>query len=225
MQLMQPRAMTKIWANDTTTGIQETGGPQREKVGAKPKPKTTNVEVRTVDAPARRVPINKGKTSEKLTQVHVRFEDELDSEDDDFEVEAGVILNEEIKDAGDNVNLTVYAGELANNETVSDMQYLKGRVKENWSEDEDDNEEAGFSEKLEENEDGTDISIEQQSEEAPSGIEISPELVVDQMETASLDLRGQNGGEQVMAKIDAEQQEDVSDSGRLFVRNLPYTAR
>ncbi|CAM6084747.1 unnamed protein product [Calypogeia fissa] len=229
LQLMQPRAKTKIWANDTITGVQETGVAQKKRKGDKPNPKGAKVEVKTVDAFARRVPINKGKTSEKLTQLHVRFEDESDSEDDNAEAEAGVILSGERKD-GDYNNHAVdeEKDELVNNETVSDMQYLKSRVKENWSDDDDDEIQEEFSEEVEdEDEDGfkgTDTSTENQTEKILDAKEILPELVVDETELAPADSSGQNVGEQVTATIDAEQQENVSETGRLFVRNLPYTA-
>ncbi|KAL2609507.1 hypothetical protein R1flu_028080 [Riccia fluitans] len=219
LQVMQPRAKTKIWANDTDRGANSLmSRPERQENKKKPA-----VEVKTVEAPARRVPINKGKTSTKLTQVHVRFEDEDESdsdEDDQMLDEAPVVGAVSQKMEGDE---EVTRGEIITDEKVSDTDYLKSKVKTNWSdsEDEQEEEEAQKKEKLDDEEE--EDSEEEKDEEEKIEGDTTPPVIVSGENVD--DVEGREHDTEVGAhQVDAQEQESVAETGRLFVRNLPYTA-
>ncbi|KAL3679101.1 hypothetical protein R1sor_022057 [Riccia sorocarpa] len=225
LQVMQPRAKTKIWANDTNEDFNSLK-PEPGRQGNKKKPA---LEVKTVEAPARRVPINKGKTSTKLTQVHVRFEDEdgSDSDEDDQMLDDAVVVetvSQKTKDDQDADDK-----EIVVDEKVTDTDYLRSKVKTNWSdsEDEQDEEEAEKEDTQEDDEEQEDSEEEdedeeeEEEEESKEGEEKPPVIIsgenVDEVE-------GRQDGAEVTEQVDAEEQESVAETGRLFVRNLPYTA-
>jgi multiple RNA-binding domain-containing protein 1 len=259
LEVMQPRSKSKIWGNDTmlASGL-ETKVPKKEKKNrdrdaSKSK---ASVEVKTVESFSRRVPINKGKGSEKLTQMHVRFEgsDSEGSSDDELYEEAPVldtVRKEEVNAGGlDDISSLQITPEdpLLKDETVTDLDYFKSRTKSgDWS-DEDEEEakkdeaelENASSEEEDEEEDEDEDEDEGEGEDDEEDREVGSEdnaMVIDKDTDVILaeterddternihhdkDVEEQKSGGAVVA---VEEQESVSDTGRLFVRNLPYTA-
>ncbi|BBN20258.1 multiple RNA-binding domain-containing protein 1 [Marchantia polymorpha subsp. ruderalis] len=226
LQVMQPRSKTKIWANDAEGDDKSLkSGPGGGKSNKKPA-----VEVRTVEGFARRVPINKGKTSTKLTQVHVRFEDEDDSgseEDDDQMIDVALPvdpISEKMEVEEDEKD------DIVKNEKVSDTDYLKSKVKENWSDSEEEEDqpvtqalpELKEEEELQEEEEEEEEEDEEDDEEE----ETEKGKSVEGSNVEGVVVSGDNvdDGSAPTLQVDGEEQESVSETGRLFVRNLPYTA-
>ena len=259
LEVMQPRSKSKIWGNDTMldSGL-ETKVPKKEK---KNRDRDTSkskasVEVKTVESFSRRVPINKGKGSEKLTQMHVRFEgsDSEGSSDDELYEEALVldtVHKEEVNAGGlDEISSLQITPEdpLLKDETVTDLDYFKSRTKSgDWS-DEDEEEtkkdeaelENASSEEEDEEEDededegeGEDDEEDKEvgSEDNAMVIDTDTEVIVAETERDDTERNIHHDKDEAVeeqksgvAVVAVDEQESVSETGRLFVRNLPYTA-
>ncbi|BBH01267.1 nucleotide-binding protein, partial [Prunus dulcis] len=165
LEVMQPRAKSKLWANDTLVT------PVAEKVGKAKK-----------------------ESEEKSVPVFM-------------EVDKGVKKND--------------LHNVAKDDAVSDMDYFKSRVKTEWSDSEssgsDDDEEEEEEEEEEEKEKGSQrvdtkeqskVYEEEAGEEGPS-------------EDANGQVLDENNE---LSTSKEEEKEEVLESGRLFVRNLPFTA-
>ncbi|MBA0569752.1 hypothetical protein Golob_003463, partial [Gossypium lobatum] len=115
--------------------------------------------------------------------------------------ETSIALDEDKTKASDNV---------ACDEVISDMDYFKSRVKKDWSDSESDDDE-------ENDDDGDGQKGKQKS--------LSENVIQDEtQEDSSKDLDGEildPGNPSLGVKDDRD---EVLESGRLFVRNLPYTA-
>lgn len=256
LEVMQPRSKSKIWGNDTTlvSGL-ETKVLKKEKKRDVSKNKAS-VEVKTVESFSRRVPINKGKGSEKLTQLHVRFEgsDSGGSSDDELYESAPVLDTVHKEEVGlDKISSLEITPEdpLLNDETVTDLDYFKSRTKSgDWS-DEDEAEakkdEAGLENASAEEEDEEEDEDEDEDEREEDDDKVEDKetgsednaMAVDKdtniilAETEGDDTErnthhdkdeAANEQEYGVAVVAVEEQESVSETGRLFVRNLPYTA-
>ncbi|ONI11422.1 hypothetical protein PRUPE_4G106000 [Prunus persica] len=165
LEVMQPRAKSKLWANDTLVT------PVAEKVGKAKK-----------------------ESEEKSVPVFM-------------EVDKGVKKSD--------------LHNVAKDDAVSDMDYFKSRVKTEWSDSEssgsDDDEEEEEEEKEKEKEKGSQkvdtkeqskVYEEEAGEEGPS-------------EDANGQVLDENNE---LSTSKEEEKEEVLESGRLFVRNLPFTA-
>jgi multiple RNA-binding domain-containing protein 1 len=270
IEVMQPRSKSKLWANDTTVSFNGSDAVSIQgthKRGDCSK-KKASVETKTVETFSRRVPINKGKGGEKLTQMHVRFEGSDSDESDDDE------LYEEVPVLDAPTNLEVVTGKadvdamlvtdriedpVLKDEALTDLDYLKSRTKSGvWSDDED--EADGRDVKLDATEDQvTTANMDEDEEDEDESDDESKEEEEDEEDDEEEDGRDDGSVEDavvdgaadnvVIAEIGqgdwmiasdqndqsdegqgtavpvlAEEQESVSETGRLFVRNLPYTA-
>ncbi|KAK8618630.1 hypothetical protein V6N13_132616 [Hibiscus sabdariffa] len=113
--------------------------------------------------------------------------------------ETDIALDENETKASDNV---------ARNEVISDMDYFKSRVKKDWSDSESDD--------SEENDDGDQKGKQNSSSE---------NVIQDQIqEGSSKDLDGEILDPGNPSSGEKDDRDLVLESGRLFVRNLPYTA-
>ena len=250
LEVMQPRSKSKIWGNDATidSGL-ETKVPKKEKKNRDrdASKNKASVEVKTVESFSRRVPINKGKGSEKLTQMHVRFEgsDSEGSSDDELYEEAPVldtIHKEEVNAGGlDKISSLQITPEdpLLKDETVTDFDYFKSRTKSgDWS-DEDEEEakkdeaelENASSEDEGEGEDDEGEDKEVGSEDNAMVINEDTEVILAETERDDTERNIHHDKDEAVkeqknevAVVAGEEQESVSETGRLFVRNLPYTA-
>ena len=262
IEVMQPRSKTKFWGNDTTVSFNGSDAVSiqgKHKVGDNSK-KIASVEMKTVETFSRRVPINKGKGGEKLTQMHVRFEGSDSDESDDDE------LYEEVPALGARENLEVVTRRadadvdlatdrmedpVLKDETLMDLDYLKSRTKTGvWSDDEGEPNRrdvkldaikdrvatAKRNEDMEDEDKSDDESEEEENEEAGKEDVSIEDAVMDttadnvvNSETHEDDRRivsdlNDKFNEGIIVPVLAEEQESVSETGRLFVRNLPYTA-
>lgn len=258
LEVMQHRSKSKLWANDTTlaSGVgTETGSKKgKKRVGDELNLKAS-VEVKTVETFSRRVPINKGKGGAKLKQMHVRFEgsDSDGSDDDELYEDAPLLDRTELREIGQTVEgddvTTSEKDPVVQSETVSDLDYLKSRVKGgNWSEDEDDagdkdttkkedviNHGGSSGEDDEDDEDDDKNEEEAEEEDDSEGhdtkmVETDNNVVIaetglDEDEHRDHDMGKASEVQEKGVQVLAEEQEGVAETGRLFIRNLPYTAR
>ncbi|OMO70468.1 hypothetical protein CCACVL1_18896 [Corchorus capsularis] len=170
LQVMQPRARSKMWANDIV-----------------------------IDTPA----IQNSNVTEKITRDEK--EGRRASAPVDVEIDkADIALDDDGKKASNN---------LARDEVISDMDYFKSRVKKDFSDSEsDDNEE---------NDDEDDSDSDQKREHnAPSDNENQDQI----QEGSSKDADGKNLDPENPPSGLKDDIDENLESGRLFVRNLPYTA-
>lgn len=208
LQAMQPRSKSKLWTNDTMTGKEQERSSTKGNKDRKDKQlKTKSLELNG-SSPAQEKPThmdkgsNEGKVKGKRTSKQLTFEDGKE----EGEAKIGGLTDSKILEAG--------AHDIARDETVSDLDYLKQRTTENWSDDEDTEPFDGSSESLSETENERSSSLKHEMDNP----------MVDQafgyLDGAldKLDLQNSNAEEFL-----AEQQESVSETGRLFVRNLSYT--
>ncbi|BFG28347.1 hypothetical protein CerSpe_146210 [Prunus speciosa] len=165
LEVMQPRAKSKLWANDTLVA------PVVEKVGKAKK-----------------------ESEEKSVPV-------------DMEVDKGVKKND--------------LHNVAKDGAVSDMDYFKSRVKTEWSDsessgsdDDDDDEEEEEEEEKEKGSQKVDTKEQSKVYEEEAGEEGPSEDANGQVLDESNEL----------STSKEEEKEEVLESGRLFVRNLPFTA-
>ncbi|KAJ1686055.1 hypothetical protein LUZ63_017445 [Rhynchospora breviuscula] len=99
------------------------------------------------------------------------------------------------------------------NEAVTDMEYLRSRVKKNWSDSESESESESESDKEPESE--------KESESEPELEKESEEELESNLKHTERDGGGMSGSEVVNP---SDERKLVLDTGRLFVRNLPYTS-
>ena len=167
LQVMQPRAKSKLWSNDTAVDEKV-----NEKIGRGEK---------------KREERRKGNEEKSVTM-------DVEEEEEDVEKE---------KEESDNV---------AKDNVVSDMDYFKSRVKKDWSDSESsdsDEEEEKEEEEEEENKDEEEAEVDEEEAGEEGVDEESDGRVLAQSDPASVS-KDENG--------------EMLDSSRLFVRNLPFTA-
>ncbi|KAJ7554372.1 hypothetical protein O6H91_06G137600 [Diphasiastrum complanatum] len=233
LQVMQRRSRTKLWANDTSlepVGLDQKQKNHYGKVLMKEKKKNNKgarIEKESVDGVLRRIPVGKGKSEQKLTRLHVHFEDDSDDEVDDEEInddapisDAAIDFQEIVENA---TSLEINKDDsFARDESVSDMEYLKKRMTRQWSDD--DEEESGDDAKLSAKGSSVELSsagiVEQRDppEESLTDEDVLTEELIDN-DTLKSSLEPDDS-----ELIVAEDSESVAETGRLFVRNLPYTA-
>ncbi|CAA6669865.1 unnamed protein product [Spirodela intermedia] len=173
LQIMQPRAKSKFWANDTLESFlfADKSGPNEAK-GALLSEEGTKTD------PG--LPF--GNTQDENSDTSTESE-----------------IHESVQD-----------------EVISDMDYLKSRIKKTWSDsenDEEDNIEAEESEKMIVK--GNETSVGGQQARPIDGINDGVNLEEDS-------ARGQDENENIHSGR-ADYDETPCNTGRLFIRNLPYT--
>lgn len=251
LQVMQARSKTKLWANDTVLGPNNDNSRKLDQVDSQKGKGNKKIDVEIVDGVLRKLPVGKGKSSEKLTRVHVRFEDESDgdSEGEDtmenenvlFEPIDGALRTPEVDESNN----------LAKDETVSDMDYFKSRVKQCWDEKAESEEEESADEI--ENQNGQEKSANETEEDDKFNEEEFPDFADSTRHhhqvAPAIELKDSNmddgsnvqGPEATNTKetfgttedqmldhggastIENPDEESALETGRLFVRNLPFT--
>ncbi|KAF3944314.1 hypothetical protein CMV_029201 [Castanea mollissima] len=199
LEVMQPRMKSKLWANDTLI---------------------TN----TADQNA--------NLSEKQNQ------EKEEHKDKSFPVHVDLDEHETVEHGLSDSHETKKPHNLAHDELVSDMDYFKSRVKQEWSDSEssDDDDHDNESDKNDDNDYKEDSSgplkesIESQDAHKvdPKGSnttlkEVVPDEEVEE-EEHSHDLDSGIPKPGYLASSLKDEKEVVLETGRLFVRNLPYTA-
>ncbi|XP_050292584.1 multiple RNA-binding domain-containing protein 1 [Quercus robur] len=199
LEVMQPRMKSKLWANDTLI---------------------TNTADQNVNLSEKQIQ-EKEEHNDKSFPVHVDL-------DEHETVEHGLSDSHETKKPHN----------LAHDELISDMDYFKSRVKQEWSDSEnsDDDDNDNDSDKNDDNNYKEDRSgslkesIESQDARKvdPKGSnttlkEVVPEEEVEE-EEHSHDLDSGISKPGHLASSLKDEKEVVLETGRLFVRNLPYTA-
>eukprot|EP01018_Ginkgo_biloba_P026341 Gb_17564 [translate_table: standard] len=233
LQVMQPRSKTKLWANDTILGPSHNNKTEPNQIGSQAGKRKKKVDVESVNGVLRKVPVGKGKSVEKLTRIHVRFEDESDEESGEEEsLENDNILIDSLDGTGEIADVNE-SNSLAKDEAVSDRDYFKSRVKQHWVEDDEGEENS------EVNTEDDDPSIEEEvAEFTHSGNQQWQEVPVSQPEDSNVDesenvleYEASNRREKIRNTEDGVldhdregEQENAIETGRLFVRNLPYSA-
>lgn len=105
-------------------------------------------------------------------------------------------------------NQTDEKSKLAHDEVISDMDYFRSRVKKDWSDSESgDDDEDHDDNKTNRSNQTRDVSVDKIEEDGP--VEADVEMI--------------NSSENPPSSLEDEKQEDL-ETGRLFIRNLPYTA-
>ena len=202
LEVMQPRMKSKLWANDTLI---------------------TNTADQNVNLSEKQIQ-EKEEHNDKSFPVHVDL-------DEHETVEHGLSDSHETKKPHN----------LAHDELVSDMDYFKSRVKQEWSgsesSDDDDNDNDNDSDKNDDNDYKEDSSgslkesIENQDAHKvdPKGSnttlkEVVPEEEVEEEEHSHDSDSGISKPGHLASSL-KDEKEVVLETGRLFVRNLPYTAK
>lgn len=251
LQVMQPRSKTKLWANDTVLGPSNDNSSKLKRVDSQTGKGNKKVDVEIVDGVLRKLPVGKGKSSEKLTRVHVRFEDESDG---DFEGEDSMENENILIEPLDGAIRTPEVDEsnnLAKDDTVSDMDYFKSRIKQCWDQKAESEEEESADEI--EDQSGQDKSADETEEDNNFNEQESPDFtecmqqhheVVPAVELKDSNMDdGSNAygpettninetfgatKDQILdhggaSTIENPDEESAFETGRLFVRNLPFT--
>ena len=204
LEVMQPRMKSKLWANDTLI---------------------TNTADQNVNLSEKQIQ-EKEEHNDKSFPVHVDL-------DEHETVEHGLSDSHETKKPHN----------LAHDELVSDMDYFKSRVKQEWSgsessdDDDNDNDNDNDSDKNDDNDYKEDSSgslkesIESQDAHKvdPKGSnttlkEVVPEEEVEEEEHSRDSDSGISKPRHLASSL-KDEKEVVLETGRLFVRNLPYTAK
>ncbi|XP_057872015.2 uncharacterized protein LOC131078359 [Cryptomeria japonica] len=250
LQVMQPRNKTKLWANDTILGPKNGYDHKPGHVDGQIGERKKKIDVEMVEGVLRKVPVGKGKSTEKLKRVHVRFDDESDedTEGEDFLENENIIV-----DSVDEANKTPdisQSNNLAKDETVSDMEYFKSRVKHSWDDEDNSGEEHSAEEMDHEScEEGS------SDEDEDNGGSINEELFIDVPDSKHpqdqcvpgvqlKDLKTDNNNISSELKVTdtnqnmdgneidqngassaegPDESESAVETGRLFIRNLPFT--
>lgn len=195
LQVMQPRVKSKLWANDVLAA------PPSEQ---------------------------NGKSSEKQVQVKAEGKKKMAS---------AVAKLDEISEENDQSSdgeASEKSRRVEHNEVVSDMDYFKSRVKKDWSdsesgddegsdddEDEDDREDDDKKGNLKKSHESRDVQKPYRKGQIDSlNKDVSEEVVEDGSYENSDDPKNESGEPSSSLKGEME----VLETGRLFVRNLPYTA-
>ena len=195
MELMKPRSKKAIWANDDTDGVGGVGS------GAVlPPPQAVDVVLED----------GGGSDDDALYEDLVGNNNKSEEEEDDDEEEGD-------KD------------EMVMNTAVSDVDYLKSRMKSNFDSDHDDveEEEEEEEESEEEGEESEEGDEENEQEEIDDDLEnIFNKKNKTNKESATDDelMPTSNRTEQNKEDEDEDPMALIASTGRLFVRNLPYSA-
>lgn len=253
LQVMQPRNKTKLWANDTILGPKNgydlKPGQGDGQIGERKK----KIDVEMVEGVLRKVPVGKGRSSEKLKRVHVRFDDESeeDTEGEDFLENQNIIVDsfdeaDKTPDMSQSINL-------AKDESVSDMEYFKSRVKHSWDDENNSGEQQSTEEEMDhesceegsadENEDN-EGSINKGFVDVPDSKQpldqCMPDVQLKDLKTDNnnnssegkvtdtrREVQNMNGNEidqNGASSIEGlDELESAVETGRLFIRNLPFT--
>ncbi|XP_057970697.1 multiple RNA-binding domain-containing protein 1 isoform X2 [Malania oleifera] len=195
LQVMQPRSKTKFWANDDTL------------------------------VPP---PLDQQKTQSKIVR-----EEPAPLKADSNEIDE----NENVLD--DNRGAQV-SRNLAHDDVISDMDYFKSRVKKEWSDSEssgeddhnEDNNNVDDSEVDDDdnNDDDDDNNDDDDDETLKESLEIEQKVDskrdIKDFPDKMVEMDGKFSGEVIDSgsPSSSEVQKDVLETGRLFIRNLPYTA-
>lgn len=238
LEVMQPRRKTKLWANDTAVG-------------------TTEVQKgKSVESKAGKG-VNGGKkgTSEEIGGDS--FGSDSGDESDLYEDAPGLALERcgrkgaGVSDEGASSDSEDGAPK-KEVEALNDSDYLKSRVKADWSDESDveEDEDIGDGSNKEDPEsDSDEEDADNDRRERSQGAGSSGKKARATGHVGTLSKEGDsdlgtdeetgtaaNGGQETLpapppgpppggpTQVDAEQEEGVSETGRLFVRNLAYTA-
>ncbi|GAQ82968.1 hypothetical protein KFL_001300320, partial [Klebsormidium nitens] len=237
LEVMQPRRKTKLWANDTAVGTTEVQ-------------KGKSVESKAAKGE------NGGKKGRRDEPGEDAFESDSGDESDLYEDAPGLASERggrkgaEASDEGSDSEADE-GGPSKEVDALNDSDYLKSRVKADWS-DESDVEEGNGSDEGSGSEPETDSDEEDADKDRrkrSQGAGSSGEKARAAGHVGTLSKDGEsdsdgdeetetaaNGGDETLpgpppgapprapTQVDAEQEEGVSETGRLFVRNLAYTA-
>ncbi|RUP46895.1 hypothetical protein BC936DRAFT_146406 [Jimgerdemannia flammicorona] len=219
LEVMQPRSKSKTWANDDVAMLkaQQDGANREERARrqAKGKKGAAMPKVATVAVANKKA----GGEGQLLTKVHVTFDDSDDDLYDDLpgkkggEEEGG----EENEDT-DKDEEAKNGDYIARDKSISDLEYLKSKMTLKDDEDvdmeqNDSNDEDGA---LDDEDEEDDTNLEGKSD-FKKGAEtaVTTDAVLLKLEAAQ-PIRPPVEPEVPPAEV-------IADTGRLFVRNLPYT--
>ena len=214
LQVMQPRSKSKLWANDSLTGKDQKDHVKKQKNEAKKHSKSGKSK-------------NEKKTKGiNSTDKQENYEPIMELNGDDESYESSEASS---KDEFEHEELVTEDTEVTNalvDDTISDLDYLKQRVRGDWSEDESDANSGNESENdtvTESESESKKTHLSKENTQASSVEEkMGEDLVDDTLENVSMKSNTQNGHTE---EVVADHQETVGETGRLFVRNLSYTTR
>ncbi|XP_038980805.1 multiple RNA-binding domain-containing protein 1 [Phoenix dactylifera] len=207
LQIMQPRVKSKLWANDTLGGIQLIEKDERgaEKEAQPPKSKrneSAKLKVQVIDGSNGENGVAHGTTS-----VHIQ--------------------------KGASETSTEQSNEIAQYDVMTDMDYFKSRIKKNWSDSETDNEDSRSEEdsKCESESESDDEKSFETREVDAKGRTVQTDgstpaghnQVEVENETSLEDSEGETDDNENPTSSLSDEKKQALDTGRLFIRNLPYT--
>lgn len=207
LQIMQPRVKSKLWANDTLGGIQLIEKDERaaEKEAQPPK-----------------------SQSNESAKMKVQVTDGSDGENGVAHGTSSVHIHK-----GASETSTEQSNEIAQSDVVTDMEYFKSRIKKNWSDSETDNEDS-ISEEDSKNESDSESDDEKLFElrevdakghtvQTDGNTPAGDNQVEVEKETSFEDSDGETDDEENPTSSLSDEKKQALDTGRLFIRNLPYT--
>lgn len=195
LQIMQPRSKAKLWANDTTHSMDSF-----EQDRKSPEKETHQVKI---------------KKNSSLMQVQLSDESELAHI-------SSPKINGSIK------LMTDESLEVAKDDVISDMDYLKSRIKKNWLDSEIDDEcdeDGDCGSEYDHNDDNSHMDGDDQivkskdAQEYVKNIQLDEEIITEEEENPIVDNTCSENPPYDDEKMLA------FETGRLFVRNLPYTTK
>ncbi|ORX98262.1 RNA-binding domain-containing protein [Basidiobolus meristosporus CBS 931.73] len=192
LEVMQPKTKTRTWANDDVK-------PETEL----PKVKTNVTAVKSKKA---------GGEGILLTKTHVKFED---SEDELYEDMPSKPTKDEDDEEMD-TNTEEPEGKLANDTSVSDLDWLKSRMTMKPESDAESDSSNSDSEDEASDADGSEATASEPESSEPKETAPEPEKEKEAPATKPSDLPPARPFEVPPAEL-------IADTGRLFLRNLPYT--
>ncbi|XP_010914288.1 multiple RNA-binding domain-containing protein 1 isoform X2 [Elaeis guineensis] len=207
LQIMQPRVKSKLWANDTLDGTQLIEKDERavEKEAQPPKSKrneSAKMKVQVIDGSNGENGVAHGTSS-----VHIQ--------------------------KGASEMSTEQSNEIAQSDVMTDMEYFKSRIKKNWSDSETDNEDSRSDEdsKSESDSESDDEKLFEPREVDAKGHTVQTDgstpagdsQVEVEKETSLEHSDGETDDKENPTSSLSDEKKQALDTGRLFIRNLPYT--
>lgn len=204
LQIMQPRVKSKLWANDTlgVTQLIEKDERAAEKEVQPSKSKRNESAKMKVQ-----VTYGSNGVAHGTSSVHIQ--------------------------KGDSEISTEQSNEIAQSDVMTDMEYFKSRIKKKWSDSETDNEDSRSEEdsKSESDSESDDEKSFEMREVDARGHTIQTDgstpagdnQVEVEKETSLEDSDGETDDKGNPALPLNDEKKQAFDTGRLFIRNLPYT--
>ncbi|KAF2076035.1 hypothetical protein CYY_002649 [Polysphondylium violaceum] len=209
-KLMTPRVNKKLWENDDEIGV-----------GGKKKDNDSDDDDSGSDEEG-------GSKKKRKVDEKLAFEGD-DSDDELYEEMPAVQVKTAEEEEQEALELLKKKDKLVNDSAVSDLDWLKSKVKDVQDTDMIDNQDEEDEDEDEEDEEEDEEEEKPTKKNKSSSKQDKQEEQEEEQEEEEEEEKEEKEEEQDKKKEivhkEKEEIEDVGDSGRIFIRNLPYTAK